>query len=180
MLYDAHKLAPLIIFFDTGSGVHRRLINITDLAQDLGPRYCETLLGIYCFTGEDCNCAFKGKGKTLPIKKLDKKPRYQDSFARLGDSWDIDELLIDELEQFVCFMYGFQRMQSVNAVRALMLKKMVGDGDTITRTSKVDLSRLPPCKQSLIPHIRRANYRVAQWKLAHIPIPEIPPPIEHG
>ena len=173
-------LDPLVIFFDTGSGANRRLLNISDIAQDLGHRYCEALLGIYCFTGEDCNCAFKGKGKTMPIKKMDKKPRYQEFFARLGDGWVVHDEVVDGLEQFVCYLYGYPRVKRVNEVRGLMLKKMVGDDESITRKSKVDLSWLPPCKQSLIPHIKRANYRVAQWTMANIAMPEVPPPIEHG
>ena len=73
VLYYAHKLAPLTIYLDTSSGANRRIMNRSDLAEDFGASFCKTLLGIYCFTGEDCNCAFKGKGKTCPIKKLDKK-----------------------------------------------------------------------------------------------------------
>ena len=180
LLHYAKQLRPLTIYFDTGSGANRRLFNISDIAEDLGPRYCQSLLGIYCFTGEDCNCAFKGKGKKTPLKKLEKKPRYQECFAKLGDSLEVDDELIAELEEFVCFLYGFSRVKEVNKVRALMLKKMVGDGETIRSSSKVDLSRLPPCKQSLLPHIKRANYRAAQWKRSDVPIQEIPPPTEHG
>ena len=36
-----------------------------------------------------------------------------------------------------------------------------------------------PCKQSLYPHIRRVNYRVAQWKRAHTPMVDIPPATSH-
>ena len=180
LLHYAQKLRPLIILFDTGSGANRRLLNISDIAEDLGHKYCQSLLGIYCFTGEDCNCAFKGKGKKTPLKKLEKKPRYQECFAKLGDSWEVDAKLVAELEEFVCFLYGFPRVKEVNTVRALMLKKMVGEGVTIKRSSKVDLSKLPPCKKSLVPHIKRANYRAAQWKRSDVPIQEIPSPTEHG
>ena len=54
-----------------------------------------------------------------------------------------------------------------------MLNKMVGDAATITPSSKVDLARLPPCRRSLIPHIKRANYRAAQWEHTHENFPEI-------
>lgn len=181
MLHYAEQLKPLTILLDTGSGINKRLLNIADIAQDLGPKYCTSLLGLYCFTGEDCNCAFKGKGKVGPLKKLEKKPRYQDCFAKLGDSWEIDDKLVNDLEEFVCLMYGFPKTKHVNMVRALMLKKMVGENTTIKASSRVDLAKLPPCKFSLAPHIRRTNYRVAQLKQAHIPMPEIPAPTnEHG
>jgi hypothetical protein len=60
-----------------------------------------------------------------------------------------------------------------------MVKEMVGEDEAIKRTSTVDLSMLPTCKKSLIPHIKCANYRVAQWKRAHIPISQIPSPTEY-
>jgi hypothetical protein len=51
----------------------------------------------------------------------------------------------------------------------MMLKKIEGEDEAIKRISKVDLLRLPPCKKYRIPHIKRSNNRVAQWKRAHIP-----------
>jgi hypothetical protein len=179
LLYYVQKLEPLIIFFDTGSGQHRRLLNITEIGKDLGHEFCETLLGFYCFTGEDCNSCFKGKGKVNPMKKLEKKPKFQSFFSQLGDTWNIENL-IDALEAFTCLMYGYVRVNNVNTVRSLMIKKMVGTGDIIKSKAKINFAKLPPCKDSLVRHIQRVNLRVGQWKHAHIPIPEIPPPIDHG
>ena len=59
------------IYLDTGSGKHRQLVNLTELAESLGEGYWATLLGFYVFTGEDCTSAFKGKGKVGPLKKLE-------------------------------------------------------------------------------------------------------------
>lgn len=47
-----------------------------------------------------------------------------------------------------------------------MLKKMVGENEKLTVKSKVDLSRLPPCRDSLIPHLQRVNHRLANYKRA--------------
>ena len=41
-------------------------------------------------------------------------------------------------------MYGYPRETRLNEVRALMLKKMVGEDERITTKSKVELYRLPP------------------------------------
>ena len=35
-----------------------------------------------------------------------------------------------------------------------MLKAMIGDVTTLDNNIKVDLSKLPPCRNSLIPHIK--------------------------
>ena len=53
---------------------------------------------------------------------------------------------------------------------------MVGEDNKLDKTSKVDLSRLPPCQDSLIPHINRVNHRTACFKKANIPIYEKPKP----
>ena len=65
------------------------MINITETAQPLGLQYTSSLIGLYCFT-EDCNSAFKGKGKVEPRKKLEKNPRIQKVFTELGLSWDAE------------------------------------------------------------------------------------------
>ncbi|KAF3841374.1 hypothetical protein F7725_007236, partial [Dissostichus mawsoni] len=46
--------------------------------------------------------------------------------------------------------------------------------------SKVDLERLPPPKVCLIPHVQRANYRVAFYKRADKAIIESPKPHDPG
>ena len=69
----------LVIYIDIGTK-KREIINITELAGNLGADYCTTLLGLYIFTGEDVTSAFKGKGKVRPLKKLQSSPKYQPFF----------------------------------------------------------------------------------------------------
>ena len=61
-------------------------------------------------------------------------------------------------------MYGYAHEKSLNTVRSLILKKMVGEDARRTAKSKVDLSRLPPCRDNLVPHIQRVNHRLACYK----------------
>ena len=81
-----------------------------------------------------------------------------------------------DIEAFTCTMYGYARETSVNVVRSKMLKKMVGEDHGLDKNSKVDLSRLPPCQDSLVPHTTRVNYRAACYKRANTPIFEKPKP----
>ena len=67
LLYHADKL-KVTTYLGYGSGVHRELINVSELASSLRSDYCESLLGFYVFSGEDCTSAFKGKGKGLLSK----------------------------------------------------------------------------------------------------------------
>ena len=57
-------------------------------------------------------------------------------------------------------------VNSVNSVRSIMLKQMVGEDQELTQKSRVDLSRLPPCRDNLVPHIYRVNHRLAHYKRA--------------
>ena len=155
LLYYGHQFSPLTVLYDTGKGENRRLININDLALDLTPRYCEALLGLYCYSGDDCNCAFEGKGKIGPLKKLLKKPKFMDSFIDLGKSWDLSERTISGLDEFTCFIYGHNKLKSGDKARAEKLRKVTGGKcDSLNKVKKVDLSQFPPCKQSLTPHLR--------------------------
>ena len=61
-----------------------------------------------------------------------------------------------------------------------MLKKMVGEDTKLSTKSDVDLARLPPCQDSLIPHIQHVNYRMACYKRAHQPIFSRPKPYDAG
>ena len=89
------------------------------------------------------------------------------SFSRrLGDEWSVKPEVIDDIERFTCLMYGQARVKSVNAVRSIMLKQMVGEDEELTPKTKVDLSRLPPYRDSLVPHIYRVNHRLAHYKRA--------------
>ena len=49
----------LVIYIDIGTK-KREIINITELAGNLGAEYCTALLGLYIFTGEDAKI-----GRTL-------------------------------------------------------------------------------------------------------------------
>jgi len=79
LLHHANSI-HLSIYLDTGTGKHRHLINVSELAEAKGPEHCTTILGLYVFTGEDVTSAFKGKGKVGPLKKLQSNPKYHAAF----------------------------------------------------------------------------------------------------
>ncbi len=79
LLHHAHALT-ITLYIDIGTGKHRQLINVSEMAHELGREWCSTLLGFYVFSGEDCTSAFKGKGKVTPLKKLQKNPKFHGAF----------------------------------------------------------------------------------------------------
>ena len=86
---------------------------------------------------------------------------------------------MDDIEAFTCLMYGHARQRWINAVCTLMVKNMVGKDEHLTTKSKVDLSRLPPCRDNLAPHVARVNHRLAIYKQANEVNFWSPKPYEH-
>ena len=86
LLYHAQAI-KLTVYLDTGSGKHRQLINLSDLAVSLGETYCAILLGVEVFNGEDCTSAIKGKGKVGPLRKQETNPRYHNAFMKEEQRW---------------------------------------------------------------------------------------------
>ena len=58
-------------------------------------------------------------------------------------------------------MYGQAQDTSVNMVQEKVNKKMVGEDESLTIKSKIDLAHLSQCYKSIIPHVGRVNYRLA-------------------
>lgn len=70
----------LTIFIDIGIGKHRKIVNVSEMAESMGTDKCSLVLGLYVFTGEDVTSSFKGKGKVGPLKKLQRHPKYHEAF----------------------------------------------------------------------------------------------------
>jgi hypothetical protein len=182
LLHHIHRLEgpELNIFFDTGSGVNRKIVNITEYSTAHTPQTRAALLGLHAFSGCDTASAFKGKGKIRPIKILERMPRFTEALETLGNCWDIPEDLIDELEALTCVLYSKPRFKSVDALRYFLIQEKCDD-QPISADRNIDIGTLPPCRKCLEQHIRRVNYQVGIWKNAHIAAPNIPTDMkEHG
>ena len=98
-LYYADKLKGLELLFETSKGNKRRCISISQVANTLTPLLCDAFLGVHAFTGCDNSSAFKGKGKVKTIKIVERKEHSKQMFAKLGESWKIEGLLMS-FEEF--------------------------------------------------------------------------------
>ncbi|KAG1653091.1 hypothetical protein GQR58_025810 [Nymphon striatum] len=163
------------IFFDTGNGNNRRLLDITKLANNFTKKRCTALLALHAFTRCDTTSAFKGIGKVKPIKILEKNSEFEEVFCKVGQCWDVTEDIFKGLEEFTCSMYGSMRIKDVDEVRAMLIKKKCGqNSDKLDAKKNVDLAKLPPPRRCLREHIKRTNYQVAIWKRANIAICDVP------
>ena len=160
-------------FMKVGRGTKVRLIDIKSIGDRMSSQdndIVPALIGLHAFTGCDSISAFAGKGKIKAVKLLEKYPEFIHCFQELGKSWIVTDDLVDQCEKFVCLLYG----------------KMISDVDELryqifcAKGGKVDPSALPPCKTTLILHIKRANYQACVWRRAVVANPNLPPPDQHG
>ena len=78
------KTIGLTIFLDVGTGKHRQIVNVSQMAESMGADKCKMVLGLYVFTREDATSSFKGKGKIGPLKKLQRHPIHHEAFRYLS------------------------------------------------------------------------------------------------
>ena len=131
LLHYACQLEKATVLFDTGSGNVQRLINITEIAKTFTPKHCTALLTLHAYSGWDSTSAFKGIGKVKPIKTLQLMPNFIPVFSSLGDTWEISDDLIKDLEKFTCAMYGRSRFTSVDELRYFLNKEKCTTGDSL-------------------------------------------------
>ena len=68
--------------------------------------FLKSLPGYHAFTVCDTASAFAGKGKAQGLKLLTSNDAYVKAFSELGLAWNISDNITDELESFVCELYG--------------------------------------------------------------------------
>ena len=145
-----------------------RLIDITAIGDKLGNDICIAMPGLHAFTGSDTTSAFSGKGKVKPLRLIEKNQGHCETMKRIGNSFDIDQSLIESCEIFVSELYG-ALANDINEARYYLF---------CTRNTTSE--QLPPTKNTLTKHLLRANYQCAIWKAALQSNANIPPPSGHG
>ena len=80
---------------------------------------------------------------------------------------------MDDLESFTCAIYGrASKVFKVDDLRFIRINEVCAKESRLVPSATLDMT-LPPCKRSFTQHIRRVNYQVGIWKIAHIPKPSI-------
>ena len=153
-----------------------KFIDLSRIAQHLGPELARSLAGFHCFTGCDQIPSFAGKGKVTPLKILKSSTSYQMAFASLGSVENVSEESVVQIEKFTCEMYGIKRntdktkMAEVNDARYQIFCKKYDTPQKKKQNIQVkgiDGSNLPPCKSALSQQIARANCLSSVWNNAH-------------
>ena len=96
----------------------------------------------------------------------------------------VTEEVIDQIERFVCKVYGKKKMESVNEVRlqvfASKYKQKKNGTKSITDVKSMDGSAMPPCYQVLLEKIKRTAFVASRWYSSTMPIEPVVSPADHG
>nr|CAH7764796.1 unnamed protein product [Callosobruchus chinensis] len=168
--------ANVKVSMEVGVSNNQRFINISKLYETLGPKLSATLPAFHALTGCDYNPAFFKKGKSRPYKILRNSEVYTDSFMKLSNVPDEElQSTFDHIEEYVCRMYGFKKIDTANEARVAIFLKTYNilRNDDIFRLSKnnIDGSALPPCKIELHQHLLLTTYIANIWAHAHLKLP---------
>ena len=170
------------LYIKTGTKNRTRIINLNDVKSSLATRYLtdrdhvnrkeflDALLGLHAFTGCDTVSAFAGHGKIRSIKLMAKTQEHVKLFAQLGKTFQLSEQLVNNLQEFVCKMYG-KEIADIDLLRYKLY---------CSKKGKCEIERLPPCMAALRQHCLRANYQTCIWRLCEEHTPDIPSPADHG
>ena len=152
--YFQSKIAARIIL-DAGVHSHRRLIDIHAVVSNLGPDLCKALPGVHALTGCDSVSAFAGCGKKKAFHLIKTTDKFCKSLQNLGSQITPSSQLMEEIENFVCALYG-NSSSSVNEARYTIF----------CRAGKAQNLQLAPSKDALSKHIQRANFQATIWRNA--------------
>lgn len=156
------------LYLDSGSGQHRRVVNLSDVAAKLGQTICDSLPGYHAFTGCDTVSSFARRGKSCGFKLLQKG--RTEAMTRLGASLEPpSDALLQSCEEFVCAMYGKEAFISANDLRYHLF----------CSAAITSYAELPPTKDSLLQHVKRGNYQAYLWKQC-LSSGDVPTPHNHG
>ena len=137
--------------------------NIIEICKSLGLDICNALPFFYAFTGCDIVSSFYNKGKCKAWDtwfKSEKKDLMTQLFSKLGNR--PEEIYSDEmdvLEDFVINLYSTsKRNSSLASINTVRLDKFRTSPDN-------DLRKLPPSREALTQHAKRACYQAGfLWK----------------
>ena len=143
-----------------------RITGISRLATIIGRDVCTALLGEHAWIGCDSVSAFTGQGKIKAVNLICSNDTFWEAFFCLGSEWSVAHELFSNLAKFASSMYSCSaKSTTVNDLRYEIFRM---------RNDDVSSGQLPPCKDALQQHTKRANYQAANWKRSPENSPTIP------
>jgi hypothetical protein len=138
-------------------GKHYRFYHINAICASLGEPRSRALPVFHAFSGCDTTSAFKGKSKKSVCQAWQAYEDVTDTFVYLADHafhrLDIDGDPFTKLERLTVILYDkTSPLSTVNETRR----------ELFCQNNRA-MEKLPPTKDALLQHIRRAVYQAGIW-----------------
>ena len=163
------------LIFRTGTGRHRRLVDINRCMLAVGKKKSRGLVALHNFYGADWGGKFCGKSKKTWIKAfidLEEADPILDAFAGLGEQTLNSEKhadLFKLIELFICKVYLSNGPLTLPALRWHLFCTKCLQGEL-----------LPPTRGALWQHLLRSNYITIRDKSYRNLCPTLPDITENG
>ena len=82
-----------------------------------------SLIPFHALIGNDYVSSFFRKGKLHCWKVLEKSERFSAAIQQLGATWELPSSTLQQVQAFVCALYGNKKCRGVNELRANMFDK---------------------------------------------------------
>ena len=173
-----HKLRSdydiIDIVVDFGIKQEHRRISINNLALSLGQTRCKAMNFFHAFTGFDTTLAFKGLGKKTAFQAYRAYPDVESVFAGFHtdpfQNLEEDDEKFKIIQRFAVLMYSRTSLcHSVNDARVELYFERSQDNESI-----------PPTKNALLMHTKRAIYQSGVWSNCIEPQQNLPSPQNFG
>ena len=125
---------------------------------------------MHALSGCDSVSAVNGIGKGKWLKTVTKSDEYIFAIQALGEVIVVDKSTTNVIEKLFCHLYGMPERNEINDARHRSFCK-----------NKIpEPHQLPPTKDELLQHVKRANYQSFIWKRARHANPDITSPVGNG
>ena len=91
-----------------------------------------SLIPFHALTGNDYVSSFFRKGKLHCWKVLEKSERFLAAIQQLVSTWELPSSTFQEVEAYICALYGNTKCRSVNELRADMFDKKYTQKNKVT------------------------------------------------
>ncbi|PIK39248.1 hypothetical protein BSL78_23908 [Apostichopus japonicus] len=161
---------PAKLYLDICSKNQRHLLDLGEIATSFG-ELCKGNLtaGFHAFTGVPLSVSLWQRKKPRVLLCSRKMKESAATMSQLGSAQNVDNALLEACEKFVCKLYGSTIKASVNELRYEIFGK-----------TRANSRSLPPNKDPLSLHVKRANYQAFTWRHALQPKSNVDDPGSHG
>ena len=158
-------------FVEIGSRSKRRILSVSLISENIGKEMSDALPALHVVSGCDSTSSVNGIGKQRMYKVVKSADRFKAALVQMEDTFNLDMDHFPALQEMIAQCYSIKGCDSINDAR---YRKFC------TKAKVSEPHKLPPTKDELLLHCKRANYVTCIWKSALTAIVNPPHPSGYG